>query len=158
MNEHATIGAPYTLALPDRGQQRPGLLAVLSLYLTLRDIAKILTLHFLCPQQFPLQFPLRTSLGTPIFQDIFIFPREISLFSHGKIEIPCKIVVPKLTLNLFLPLLFIPTTIFSKFIPCISSQPQNIISYNYLLFITSFPSNNFACTTELTQCCCCSAL
>jgi hypothetical protein len=30
---------------------------------------------------------LRASLGTPIFHGIFIFPREISSFSHGKIEI-----------------------------------------------------------------------
>jgi hypothetical protein len=38
-------------------------------------------------------------LGTPISQGISIFPREISSFSHGKIEIPWKIEVPKLALN-----------------------------------------------------------
>jgi hypothetical protein len=42
---------------------------------------------------------LRASLGTPISQGISIFPREISSFSHGKIEIPWKIEVPKLALN-----------------------------------------------------------
>jgi hypothetical protein len=41
---------------------------------------------------------LRSSLGTPISQGIFIFPREISSFSHGKIEITWEIGVPKLAL------------------------------------------------------------
>jgi hypothetical protein len=30
---------------------------------------------------------LAVSLGTPIFQEISIFPSKISLFSHGKIKI-----------------------------------------------------------------------
>jgi hypothetical protein len=42
---------------------------------------------------------LRASLETTFFQGIFIFPREISLFSHGKIEIPWENEVPKLALN-----------------------------------------------------------
>jgi hypothetical protein len=37
-------------------------------------------------------------LGNPISQGIYIFPREISSFSHGKIEIPWEIEVPKLAL------------------------------------------------------------
>jgi hypothetical protein len=43
--------------------------------------------------------PLRASLGTTFFQGISILSREISLFSHGKIEIPCENVVPKLALK-----------------------------------------------------------
>jgi hypothetical protein len=39
-------------------------------------------------------------LGTTFSQVISIFLREISSFSHGKIEIPWKNVVPKLVLNL----------------------------------------------------------
>jgi hypothetical protein len=42
---------------------------------------------------------LRASLGTPIFQGISNLPREISSFSHGKIEIPWEIGVSKLALN-----------------------------------------------------------
>jgi hypothetical protein len=38
----------------------------------------------------------RASLGTTFSQGISIFPREISLFSLGKIEIPWKNGVPKL--------------------------------------------------------------
>jgi hypothetical protein len=33
-------------------------------------------------------FSIKASLGTPTFQGISIFPREISSFLHGKIEIP----------------------------------------------------------------------
>jgi|SRR5688572_27748796 hypothetical protein len=47
-------------------------------------------------------YSLRTSLGTSFSQlfsqGIFIFPREISSFSHEKIEIPWKNEVPKLVL------------------------------------------------------------
>jgi hypothetical protein len=32
--------------------------------------------------------PLRASLGTPFAEGIFIFPRKISSFSLGKLEIP----------------------------------------------------------------------
>jgi hypothetical protein len=39
---------------------------------------------------------LRASLGTTIFQRVFIFPWENKLISLGKIEIPWEIVVPKL--------------------------------------------------------------
>jgi hypothetical protein len=46
-------------------------------------------------------FPLRASLGTQIFQEIFIFPREISLFSLRKIEIYWENGVPKLALKHF---------------------------------------------------------
>jgi hypothetical protein len=38
-------------------------------------------------------------LRTPIFQEIFIFPRKISSFFHGKIEIPWEIDVPKLAFS-----------------------------------------------------------
>jgi hypothetical protein len=38
-------------------------------------------------------------LETPIFYGISIFPRKISSFSYGKIEIPWKIVVLKLALR-----------------------------------------------------------
>jgi hypothetical protein len=43
--------------------------------------------------------PLRASLGTLISHGIFIFPREISSFSLGKMKIPWEISVPKLTLK-----------------------------------------------------------
>jgi hypothetical protein len=43
-------------------------------------------------------FPLRASLGTLISHGIFIFPREISSFSLGKMKIPWEISVPKLAL------------------------------------------------------------
>jgi hypothetical protein len=39
---------------------------------------------------------LRASLGTIFSQGFFIFPREISSFSLGKLEIPWKNVVAKL--------------------------------------------------------------
>jgi hypothetical protein len=42
---------------------------------------------------------LRASLGTLISHGIFIFPREISSFSLGKMKIPWEISVPKLALN-----------------------------------------------------------
>jgi hypothetical protein len=41
----------------------------------------------------------RVSLGTLFFQAIFIFPREISSFSLGKIEIPWENGVSKLALK-----------------------------------------------------------
>jgi hypothetical protein len=37
-----------------------------------------------------LGFSLSTSFGTPFFQGVSIFPKKISLFSLGKIEIPWK--------------------------------------------------------------------
>jgi hypothetical protein len=43
----------------------------------------------------------RASLVTPFSQGIYIFPREISSFSLGKIKIPGKNGVPKLVLNSF---------------------------------------------------------
>jgi hypothetical protein len=43
--------------------------------------------------------PNRASLGTPFSQRISIFPREISSFSLGKIEIPWENRVPKLDLK-----------------------------------------------------------
>jgi hypothetical protein len=42
---------------------------------------------------------IRASLGTLISHGIFIFPREISLFSLGKMKIPWEISVPKLALR-----------------------------------------------------------
>jgi hypothetical protein len=44
-------------------------------------------------------FFLRPSLETTFSHRVFIFPREISSFSLGKIEIPWKNVVPKLALK-----------------------------------------------------------
>jgi hypothetical protein len=41
----------------------------------------------------------RASLGTLIFHGIFIFTREISSFSLGKMKIPWEISVPKLALK-----------------------------------------------------------
>jgi hypothetical protein len=41
-------------------------------------------------------------LGTLISHGIFIFPREISSFSLGKIKIPWEISVPKLALRVFI--------------------------------------------------------
>jgi hypothetical protein len=43
-----------------------------------------------------LMHPLRPSLETTFSHGIFIFPREISLFSLEKIEIPWKNVISKL--------------------------------------------------------------
>jgi hypothetical protein len=43
--------------------------------------------------------PLRSSLGTLISHGVFIFSREISSFSLGKLEISWKNWVAKLTLN-----------------------------------------------------------
>jgi hypothetical protein len=42
---------------------------------------------------------LRASLGTPIYQEISIFPWENELISLGKMKIPWKIGVPKLALK-----------------------------------------------------------
>jgi hypothetical protein len=42
---------------------------------------------------------IRASLGTTFSQGIFTFPREISSFSLGKIEIPWENGVPKLALK-----------------------------------------------------------
>jgi hypothetical protein len=44
-------------------------------------------------------FSIRTSLGISFFQIIFIFPRKTSSFFLGKIKIPWKNSVSKLTLN-----------------------------------------------------------
>jgi hypothetical protein len=44
---------------------------------------------------------LRARLGTTFSQEISIFPREISSFFLGKIEIPWKNVVPKLALTIY---------------------------------------------------------
>jgi hypothetical protein len=44
---------------------------------------------------------LRASLETLISHGIFIFPREISSFSLGKMKIPWEISVPKLALKVF---------------------------------------------------------
>jgi hypothetical protein len=41
---------------------------------------------------------IRASLGALISHGIFIFPREISSFSLGKMKIPLEISVPKLAL------------------------------------------------------------
>jgi hypothetical protein len=43
-------------------------------------------------------FLLKASLETTFFHGIFVFPREISLFSLGKIEIPWENRVSKLAL------------------------------------------------------------
>jgi hypothetical protein len=53
-----------------------------------------------------IQKELRVSLETQFSQGIFIFPREISSFSFGKIEIPWENSVPKLVLKG--PLFFAP--------------------------------------------------
>jgi hypothetical protein len=53
-----------------------------------------LSLRVLLGQDF-----LRASFVTSFFQVISIFPRKISSFSLGKIEIPWKIGVPKPALN-----------------------------------------------------------
>jgi hypothetical protein len=45
-------------------------------------------LSFIMTYAINIIFTFRASLGTLIFQGISIFLREISLFSHGKIEIP----------------------------------------------------------------------
>jgi hypothetical protein len=42
---------------------------------------------------------LRASLGTLIFHEIFIFPRENELISLRKMKIPCEISVFKLALK-----------------------------------------------------------
>jgi hypothetical protein len=41
----------------------------------------------------------RASLGTTFFQGFFVFPREISSFSLGKLKIPWEIAVAKLALR-----------------------------------------------------------
>jgi hypothetical protein len=46
---------------------------------------------------------VRVSLGTLISHGIFIFPREISSFSLGKMKIPWEISVPKLALKVRFP-------------------------------------------------------
>jgi hypothetical protein len=53
-------------------------------------------LQFLSVQS---SFYFRASLGTPISHGVYIFQREISSFSYGKIEISWEIVVPKLALR-----------------------------------------------------------
>jgi hypothetical protein len=49
---------------------------------------------------------IRASLGTLISHGIFIFPREISSFSLGKMKIPWEISVPKLALRVSLGIPF----------------------------------------------------
>jgi hypothetical protein len=46
-------------------------------------------------------YTLRARLGNSFSQGVFIFPREISSFSLGKMKIPWKNEVPKLVLNVF---------------------------------------------------------
>jgi hypothetical protein len=74
----------------------------------IRDIYHITVEHFFPfhlerfreTSVFPMRFySFRASLGTLFFQVIFIFPKEISSFSLGKIGISYKIGVSKLALS-----------------------------------------------------------
>jgi hypothetical protein len=53
----------------------------------------------LASMEVDLSMSIRTSLGISFSHEIFIFPREFSLFSLGKTEIPWKNGVPKLVLR-----------------------------------------------------------
>jgi hypothetical protein len=54
---------------------------------------------------------LRASLGTQFSQGISIFPRDISLFSLGKIVIRWENGVPKLALNIYFSRLYVTDNI-----------------------------------------------